>query len=152
MSTIVWQVPDNDTTSDRLLDSPVIAIPGSAQAAILSFDAYHKSEQNGTDACWDLSSMETSTDGTTFNYLDGTHMFTDPYNGFASNDTPVGSREGWCYPGPAGSGAPTHAIVDLDSFIGQNVQLRYRMTTDSNTAATAPNGLVIDNFKVEVCQ
>ena len=108
---------------------------------ILSFDAYHKSEQNGPGACWDLSSMETSTDGTTFTYLDGGHMFTDPYNGAGSNDTPVGSREGWCYPGPAGASVPTHSIVDLDSFIGQNVKVRYRMTTDSNTAATAPNGL-----------
>jgi hypothetical protein len=152
MSTTVWQVPDNDTTSDRLLDSPSIAIPPTAQSVILSFDAYHKSEQNGPGACWDLSSMETSTDGTTFTYLDGGHMFTDPYNGAGSNDTPVGSREGWCYPGPAGSSAPTHAIVDLDGFIGQNLKLRYRMTTDSNTAAPAPDGLIIDNFKVEVCQ
>jgi hypothetical protein len=152
MSTTVWQVPDNDTTSDQMLDSPSMAIPGSAQSVILSFDAYHNSEQNGPGACWDLSSMETSTDGTTFTYLDGGHMFTDPYNGAGSNDTPVGSREGWCYPGPAGSSAPTHAIVDLDSFIGQNLKVRYRMTSDSNTAANAPNGLILDNFKVEVCQ
>ena len=152
MSTTVWLVPDNDTTSDRTLDTPSIALPGTAQSVILSFDAYHKAEQNGPGACWDLASMEYSTDGTTFNYLDGGHFFTDPYNGFASNDTPVGSREGWCYPGPGGTNQPTHSIVDLDGFIGQSLKLRYRMTTDSNTAATAPNGLVIDNFKVEVCQ
>ena len=71
---------------------------------------------------------------------------------YASNDTPVGSREGWCYPGPAGTNAPTHSIVDLDGFIGQSIKLRYRMTTDSNTAAPAPNGIVIGNFKVETCQ
>ena len=64
----------------------------------------------------------------------------------------MGSREGWCYPGPAGSSAPTHSIVDLDGFAGQSIQLRYRMTTDSNTAAAAPNGLIIDNFQLEVCQ
>ena len=28
MSTTVWQVPDNDTTSDQMLDTPSIAIPG----------------------------------------------------------------------------------------------------------------------------
>jgi len=152
MSTTVWSVPDNDTTSDRLLDTPSLALPSSAVSVILSFDAYHKAEQNGPGACWDLASMEYSTDGTNFIYLDGGHFFTDPYNGFASNDTPVGSREGWCYPGPGGSSQPTHSIVDLDGFIGQNLKLRYRMTTDSNTAAPAPNGMVIDNFKVEVCQ
>ncbi len=153
MTTTVWQVPDNTTTSDRTLDTPVIAIPGGVAGVILSFDAYHSSETNGPGACWDLSSMEESTDGgTTFNYLDATHFFTDPYNGAGSNDTPVGSREGWCYPGPAGSSAPTHSIVDLDGFAGQSIQLRYRMTTDSNTAAAAPNGLIIDNFQLEVCQ
>jgi hypothetical protein len=152
MSTTVWLVPNNEVASDRTLDTPVIAIPSTAQSVILSFDAYHKAEQNGPGACWDLASMEYSTDGTAFNYLDGGHFFTDPYNGFASNDTPVGSREGWCYPGPAGSNVPTHSIVDLDGFIGQNLTLRYRMTTDGNTSAPAPNGMVIDNFKIETCQ
>ena len=118
MTTTVWQVPDNTTTSDRTLDTPVLVLPSTAVSVILSFDAYHKAEQNGPGACWDLSSMETSTDGTTFNYLDGSHFFTDPYNGAGSNDTPVGSREGWCYPGPAGQSVPTHSIVDLDGFIG----------------------------------
>jgi hypothetical protein len=152
MSTNVWKVPDNTTTSDQMLDSPSIVLPAGAAGIILSYDAFHTSEQNGPGACWDLSSMEASTDGTTFNYLDGSRMFTDPYNGAGSNDTPVGSREGWCYPGPAGAHVPTHAVVDLDSFAGQTIKLRYRMTSDSNTAATAPNGLVIDNFKVEACQ
>jgi hypothetical protein len=152
MSTTTWQVPDNDTTSDRTLDTPTLALPASAVSVILAFDAYHKAEQNGPGACWDLSSMEYSNDGTTFTYLDGTHFFTDPYNGVGSNDTPVGAREGWCYPGPAGSNLPTHSIVDLDGFIGQTIQLRYRMTSDSNTTAQAPNGLIIDNFQVTVCQ
>jgi hypothetical protein len=152
MTGTVWAVPDNEVSSDRTLDTPSLAIPSTAHAVILSFDAFHNSEQNGPDACWDLSSMEYSTDGTVFNYLDGGHFFTDPYNGFASNDTPVGSREGWCYPGPAGAHAPTHSIVDLDGFIGQSIKLRYRMTSDSNSAAPAPNGIVIGNFKVETCQ
>jgi len=152
MTGTVWLIPNNEVSSDQTLDTPSLAIPSTAQSVILSFDAYHKSEQNGPGACWDISSMEYSTDGTVFNYLDGGHFFTDPYNGAASNDTPVGSREGWCYPGPAGTNVPTHSIVDLDGFIGQNLMLRYRMTTDSNTSAPAPNGMVIGNFKVETCQ
>jgi hypothetical protein len=152
MTGTVWAVPDNEVTSDRTLDTPSLAIPSTAQSVILSFDAYHKAEDNGPGACWDLSSMEYSTDGTVFNYLDGGHFFTDPYNGAGSNDTPVGSREGWCFTGPAGSNVPTHSIVDLDSFIGQSIKLRYRMTSDSNTAAPAPNGIIIGNFKVETCQ
>ena len=152
MSTTVWQVPDNTVSSDRSLTTPVIAVPGSAQSVILSYDAYHKSEQDPPTGCWDTSSIETSTDGTTYTYLDASHMFTDPYNGIASAGAPLAGREAWCYPGPAGSSAPTHAIVDLDSFAGSNLQVRYRMASDSNTAASAPNGIVIDNFKVEICQ
>lgn len=151
MSTNVWQVPDNTTSSDRTLTSPVIAVPA-AQSVILSYDVYHKSEQDPPTGCWDSSSIETSTDGSTFTYLDASHMFTDPYNGTASAGAPLAGREVWCFPGPAGSSAPSHSIVDLDGFAGGNLQLRYRFVSDSNTAATAPNGIVIDNFKVEICQ
>jgi hypothetical protein len=151
MSTNVWKVPDNTTSSDRTLTSPVIAVPA-AQSVILSYDVYHKSEQDPPSGCWDSSSIETSTDGSTFTYLDASHMFTDPYNGTSSAGAPLAGREVWCFPGPAGSSAPSHSIVDLDSFVGGNLQLRYRFVSDSNTAATAPNGIVIDNFKVEICQ
>ena len=151
MSTNVWQVPDNTTSSDRTLTSPVIAVPA-AQSVILSYDVYHKSEQDPPSGCWDSSSLETSTDGATFSYLDASHMFTDPYNGTATAGAPLAGREVWCFPGPAGSSAPSHSIVDLDGFAGGNLQLRYRFVSDSNTAATAPNGIVIDNLKVEICQ
>jgi hypothetical protein len=150
-ATPVWKVPDNTTSSDRILTSPAIVIPA-AQSVILSYDAYHKSEQDPPGGCWDSSSLEASTDGATFNYLDAGRMFTDPYNGTASAGAPLAGRQGWCYPGPAGTAAPSHSIVDLDSFAGQSLSLRFRMVSDSNTAAAAPNGLVIDNVKVEVCQ
>jgi len=152
MSTNVWKVPDNTVSSDQTLDTPVITVPSGVAGVILSYDAYHKSEQDPPTGCWDTSSIETSTDGTNFTYLDASHMFTDPYNGTASAGAPLAGRLAWCYPGPAGSSAPTHSIVDLDSFAGQNLTIRYRMVSDSNTAAPAPNGIVIDNFKVEICQ
>ncbi|MBA8888539.1 hypothetical protein FHW12_002772 [Dokdonella fugitiva] len=151
-TTPVWKVPDNTVSSDRTLTSPSIVLPAGAQAIILSYDAYHKSEQDPPGGCWDSSSLEASTNGTTFDYLDASRMFTDPYNGVASAGAPLAGRQGWCYPGPAGTAAPSHAIVDLDSFAGQSVNLRFRMVSDSNTAAGAPNGLAIDNVKVEACQ
>ncbi|MEP7041775.1 MAG: hypothetical protein ABI843_01860 [Dokdonella sp.] len=152
MSTTVWKVPDNTVSSDRTLTTPVIAIPVGAAAVFASYDGYHKSEQNGPGACWDASVLEASNNGTTFAYLDATHMLTDPYNGAGSNDTVLGTKMGWCYPGPAGSSVPTHSVVDMNTFAGQNLQLRFRMVSDGNSAATAPNGFVIDNFKVDVCQ
>ncbi|HEY0229926.1 MAG TPA: hypothetical protein VGC55_01625, partial [Dokdonella sp.] len=152
MSTTVWKVPDNSVSSDRILTTPVILIPSGAAAVFASYDGYHKGEQNGPGACWDAAVLEASSDGTTFAYLDATHMLTDPYNGAASNDTVLGTKMGWCYPGPAGSSVPTHAVVDMNAFAGQNLQLRFRMVSDGNSTAPAPNGFVIDNFKVDVCQ
>jgi hypothetical protein len=149
LTTTVWSAPDNTVSSDRTLTSPSITLPSSAQAVLLSYDAYHNSEQDPPSGCWDTSSMETSTDGTTFAYLDTTHMLTDPYNGTASSGAPLSGRKAWCYPSTA---TTRHSVVDLGSFAGQNINLRFRMVSDSNTAASAPNGLFIDNVKVDVCQ
>ncbi len=149
--TAAWKATDNIVSSDRTLTSPAIVIPA-AQSVILTYDAWHNSEQDPPSGCWDSSSLEASTDGTTFNYLDASHMFTDPYNGTASPGAPLAGRQGWCYPGPNGLTAPSPAVVDLDTFAGQSLKLRFRMVSDSNTAATAPNGLIIDHVKVAVCQ
>jgi hypothetical protein len=152
MSTTVWKVPDNGTASDRTLTTPAIVIPSGATAVFASYDNYHNSEQNGPGGCWDTSTLEASTDGTTFAYLDATHMLTDPYNGAAASDTVIGNRMSWCYPGPGGASSPSHAVVDMSGFAGQSTQLRFRMVSDGNSVAPAPNGFVIDNFKVDVCQ
>jgi hypothetical protein len=32
------------------------------------------------------------------------------------------------------------------------MQLRFRATSDGNTTATAPNGMSVDNLRVDVCQ
>jgi hypothetical protein len=76
-------------------------------------------------------------------------MLTDPYNGTASSGAPLAGHKAWCYPTVA---ATQHSVVDLGAFAGQSINVRMRMVSDSNTAAGAPNGLNIDNFKVEVCQ
>lgn len=152
MSTTVWKVPDNSTTSDRTLTSPSIAIPAGARGVLLTYDVFHKSEQEPPSGCWDTSTIETSTDGTTFGYLDTTHMLNDPYNGPGQGNTALGTRKGWCYPGPGGASSPTHSVVDLDEFAGQSLKLRFRMLSDAASAAPAPNGMVIDNLKVETCQ
>lgn len=152
MSGTVWKVPDNTVSSDRTLNSPAIAIPTGAASVFLSYDAYHKSEQDPPAGCWDSSSLEASTDGTNFSYLDGSYLFTDPYNGTSSPGAPLAGRKAWCFVGPAGTSSPTRSIVDLDGFAGSSVTLRFRMVSDSNTAAGAPNGLAIDNVKVEACQ
>jgi hypothetical protein len=149
----VWKIPDNGTPSDRSLTSPTIEIPAGVASVILSYDGFHNFEDGGANACYDNSSMALSSDsGATFGYLGPERMFTDSYNGIALSTTALAGNYVWCFPGSGGLNAPTHAVVDLDDYAGQSVQIQFRALSDPNTAAPGTNGMVVANFKVEVCQ
>jgi hypothetical protein len=149
--TTSWGIPNNAVTSDRNLTSPTIAVPAGAAAVILSYDAWHSFETDGPAGCWDGASLEASGDGgATFGILTAERMFTDPYTGPITAGAPLAGRDAWCAATPSGS--PTRAIVDLDDFAGQSLQLRFRASSDSNTTAGVPNGYYLDNLTVEVCQ
>src|SRR5690606_17816557 len=114
-------------------------------ATILSFDTFHKFEDNGPGSCWDNGSMEIKTGTGAFTYLDGSRLFTDPYDGIAAPGEVNAGALVWCH---APTGTPTHSIVDLDGFEGQSVQLRWRAVSDPNTTAPAPNGMYVKNVKI----
>ena len=125
------------------------AIPVGAKATILSFDTYHHFEDNGPASCWDNGTLQLKGGSGSFAYLDGSRLFTDAYDGLvASGEVNAGSWA-WCQPAAT---TPTHSIVDLDGFEGQSLQVRWRAVSDSNTAATTPNGMYVQNVKIEVCQ
>ena len=148
LTTTVWGIPNNATTSDRGLISPAVAIPGASQAAFLSFNTYHSFETDGPTGCWDNGTMDVKVGAGAFTYLENSRLFTDPYNGLVSAGVANAGKLGWCQV-PAG---PILSIVDLDGFEGQSVQLRWRAVSDSNTVGAAPNGMYIDNVVVKVCQ
>ncbi len=153
LSTKVWGVKNNTVTSDRGLISPVFTIPAASQAAFVSFDTYHRFEDNGPGSCWDNGTMQIKAGTGAFSYLDGSRLFTDPYDGIASAGEANAGSASWCQaPAIVPPTSPNHSIVDLDGFEGQAVMLRWRAVSDSNTAAPAPNGMYVDNVKVEVCQ
>lgn len=150
LTTTVWRVVDNTVTSDQTLTSPNVVIPPGAQAVILSFDAYHSFETDGPNGCWDGAALEAKLlADPAFTHLGANRMFTDAYTGPVSAGAPLAGRAVWC---TQTTTPPRHSIVDLDDFAGQTIQLRFRATSDSNTAGTAPTGMHIDNLKVEVCQ
>ena len=149
LSTMVWGIPDNTTTSDNGLVSPAITLPTGTQALMLSFDTYHHFEDNGPDSCWDNGTMEIMGSSGAFSYIDGSRLFTDPYDGIVAGGEANAGSAGWCH---APADVPIHSIVDLDGFDGQSVQLRWRAVSDSNTAASAPNGMYIDNVTVQACE
>lgn len=144
----VWKVPNNAVTSDRSVLSPSIAIPA-AQAVILSYDAYHSFEIDGPAGCWDAASLEAKIGAGSFAQLLAGRFFTDSYDGTITAGAPLAGRQGWCH--QATGTAAKRSIVDLDDMAGQTVQLRFRASSDSNTTATAPNGMAIDNLRIDIC-
>lgn len=148
LTTTVWTVPNNVVTSDRGLISPTIAIPAAATSVILSYDVFHKFEEDGAAGCWDAASLELKLGAGAFAYVPESRLFTDGYTGTISAGAPLAGRRSWCH---VNSPLGLRSIVDLDDAIGQSFQLKFRHTSDSNTAAATPNGMAIDNIRVETC-
>ena len=150
--TRAWYAGNSTTTGDQRLISPAIVLPAASQSPIvLAFDAHHQYETDTPPNCWDGGLVEISTDGgTTFAPLGNTRNLADPYPGLLSSGNPAGGLEGWCRQPVVGTPIRTHFL--LDGFAGQTVRLRFRSTSDSNTAGPAPNGWAIDNIAVQGCQ
>ena len=144
----VWKVPNNAVTSDRSVLSPSIAIPA-AQSVILSYDNYHSFEIDGPSGCWDAASLEAKVGAGSFAQLLAGRFFTDSYDGTITAGAPLAGRQAWCH--QANGAAAKRSIVDLDDMAGQTVQLRFRASSDSNTTASAPNGMAIDNVRIDIC-
>lgn len=149
--TTSWGIPNNTVSSDRSLTSPAIVVTPGVAAVILSYDVWHSFETDGPAGCWDAASLEASSDnGATFDVLTAEKMFTDPYTGPITAGAPLAGRDAWC--AATALNTPVRSVVDMDGFIGQSVLLRFRATSDTNTAAGVPNGYYFDNLRVEVCQ
>jgi hypothetical protein len=154
LSTTVWRVPNNPVPSDHGLVSPPLAIASDAHAVILSFDAYHSFELGSeVPGCWDGAAIEARHVGIRqWQYLGANRIHANGYNGTLLPQAPLAGRDVWCR-APQGDTA-RRTVVDLDAFAGQDIELRFRATSDSNTVALpeATNGMSIDNLRVEVCR
>jgi hypothetical protein len=153
LTTQGWGIPNNATTSDRGLITPVIAIPGTAAEIFMTYQTYHSFEIDGPTGCWDNGTLDIKVGAGAFDYIQSSRLFTDAYDGLVSAGEANAGALGWCQaPVPFPVVTPKVSVVDLEGYAGQSVQVRFRAVTDSNTTATAPNGMYIDNFKVETCQ
>ncbi|MGA9341312.1 MAG: hypothetical protein WBV61_03135 [Rhodanobacteraceae bacterium] len=150
LTSTVWLIPDNGVTSDQTLVSPTITIPAGATSVIMSYDTYHSFETVDASSCYDNSSLAIASDGSsTFDYLGPERMITDPYDGVATDTPPLTGEQVWCEPPVR---VPTQSVVNLSDFAGHDVQIEFHALSDPNSAAADPNGMVIDNFKVQACQ
>lgn len=149
LSTNVFSIPNNEVTSDQNLTSQSITIPASASSVILSYDVFHSFETDPPAGCWDGASLEMKLGAGAFAVVPDSAMFTDGYNGTISSGAPRAGTRAWCV---INSPLGLRSIVDLDAAVGQgSAQLQFRASSDSNTGAATPNGMAIDNLKVEVC-
>jgi len=147
ITSTAWNIVDNTRSSDRLLISPVIAIPAGIRSAFLSYDTYYSFETDGATSCWDGASIEVKAGSGVFTYLDYRHMHTTPYTGIVADSAPLAGRRVWCHK-PA---TAQHAVIDLGEFAGQTLQIAFRATSDTSGSAAAPNGMFIDNVRILAC-
>jgi len=124
------------TPKDDYLLTRAISLPANAR---LTFWHTYKMETG-----YDGSVIEISTDGgATFTDL-GSKITSGGYNGtIASNwSNPIAGRPAWT---GGGIGTWTQVVVDLSSYSGQTVILRFRMTSDNGTPKL---GWYIDNVTI----
>lgn len=151
MSTRLWLGDNSAVTSDQYLVSPSINVPAGAQNPQLSFDTFHAFEEDGATACWDGGLLEVSTNGgSSWTQVPDSELMTDPYSGRITDNAanPASGRQGWCR---NIGGTSRLSVVRLNTWAGQSIRLRFRIGTDSNTAATEPNGWQVDNIRVFGC-
>jgi bacillopeptidase F (M6 metalloprotease family) len=133
-------VPD---VSDQQLESLEFALPA-VPGITLEFWSWQEVEDSFS-GCYDGGIVEASTDGgSNWTQLPNSAMLTLPYDGSVSTSfsNPIGGQDAWC-------GDPrdwTLKIVDLTTYAGQSVKLRFRFATDSSVGR--PEGWYIDDVRV----
>ena len=134
-----WFAPDIDTPTDFVLTSAPFTPTG---LSTLSF--YHYYNLEGT---YDGGTVEFSTNqGAT--WQNASAFIENGYN--STFDASTAAPGVLCFSGQSGKGGnPTfiRSVIDLRSFAGQSVQVRFRTRTDSGTPP-GPEGWYIDDIQV----
>ena len=128
-----WFAADPDAITDQYLTTAALpAVPAGAQLSI----RHHYD----TEANYDGGVVEISTDGGTVWADLGPGMTKGSYNGTLSTccSNPLGGRAAFT----GNSGGYIETLIDLNSYAGQNVLVRFRMASDDTVAA---NGWFVDD-------
>lgn len=132
------------TPGDLNVTTPPIAIPA-ANAPRLQFSQQRGLEPAGATGCYDGGMLEVSTDGGTTYTQIVAGITGVPYTGnISTGQNPAAGRPAWC-------GTAPHAVtaVDLSSYGGQTIRLRFRVTSDINGSNV--EGWNIDDVRVKTC-
>jgi hypothetical protein len=140
--TTSFYATDVASVSDQYLASVPMALPALA-GITLEFWSWQEVEDT-SGGCYDGGIVEASTDGgSTWTQLDDTLTLTIPYDGPVSTccSNPIQAQDAWC-------GDPRDWAlyqVDLSSYAGQSVNIRFRMATDSSVSR---EGWYVDDVRV----
>ncbi len=125
-----WFAPDPATASDFSLISNTF-VP--TDFSVLSFYHYFN-----TEAGYDGGMIDVSTDGGTTWISTAPYFISNGYNGviysFNPTDTSYGSTPMPAFTGGSKDSGFIHSFVDLSSFSGKSIKLRFRMYTDLGTS------------------
>lgn len=134
-----WKGSTPATTSLQSVDLPVSAIPSIARAATLYFSHWRQMEANSTTGCYDGGSLFAAVNGGAFAAVPSAQIL---QNGGALR--PLGNGvQAWC-----GTAPWEQVIVDGTPYIGQNVQFRFRVSSDTSNAQ---EGWYVDDVRIQSC-
>lgn len=138
-----WKGIDTNSTSDKVLVSPDIAISAANLPASLEFQHWRNLEPRTAGGCYDGGLLEVSVDNGAFAAVPGSQMLTDPYTGALASGNPLVGSQAWC-----GSVPFTQSVVDLIPYAGHSIRLRFRLVTDGSVGA---EGWYVDDIRVKSC-
>lgn len=137
-----WFGDSESTVSSRVLRSPAFGVIGSTT---LSFHHTFAFEPASGTSCFDAGTLEVSADGgTTWTVMPDANFTAGGFNGTVSSSfgNPIGGKRAWCR---GTIGPMTQVAVNLGSFTGQTIQLRWHGGDDSSASVT---GWYVDNVNV----
>jgi hypothetical protein len=150
--THAWQAdaPQAGAVNDQYLISPSIALPVGLSPLNLTFwNRQSIKSAAGGASCQDGAILEISTNGgSSWTQIAGGSLLTDHYDGPISSSfgNPLGNRQGWC----GDPQAYLNSVVDLASYAGQTVKVRFNLGHDRFAHRGNPNW-AIDDVKVKGC-
>ncbi len=137
--TSAWYASDAPVDTDKSLISPPVNIAGTGE-----FRFWHTySYENYYDGCI----IEISTDGgSSWADIGGLITSGNGYNNTLSGGNPLGAVEAWS---GGNIGAMEEVVVDLSSYNGETVNIRFHMGCDYSIGST---GWYIDDVTLDDCQ
>jgi hypothetical protein len=134
-----WNSVSLPSTSERVLVSPSF---GAIAGTTLTF--FHTFAFESSTSCFDAGTLEVSSNGTTWTVMPDANFTAGGFTGTVSSSfgNPLGGKRAWCN---GTIGAMTQVSVNLDSFAGQTIQVRWHEGDDSSAIAT---GWFVDSVTI----